>query len=180
MLGLRYSCAGIRANRGVSLIEVLIAILVFSVGLLGLALMQLKGAQFTKESGARTAAILQARSIAEAMRANPDAAKAPWPAGATSATATPSCPYCYDGTQSLTLATCSSGSPCSPEVVAGNDLYTWVQRLKAAAPNPSTTGAKLAEITKEDDHTYTISVSWNGLQSVGGSQDVSYSFTYIP
>ena len=163
--------------RGVSLIEVLVAIVVFSLGLLGLALMQVKGAQFTKEAGSRTAAVVQARSIAEAMRANPDAARAPWPAGTSSSAGT--CPYCYDGSQTLTLTDCSS-TPCDSTTVATNDLYIWLKRLQASAPVPITAGTKFAEVAKQTDGSYTVRVAWNGLQSVGGSQDVSYSFTYIP
>src|SRR5690348_13787526 len=62
-----------RGARGVSMIEVLVAIVIFSLGLLGLAMMQLKGASFTKDSGARSVAVLQARSLADRMQANPTA-----------------------------------------------------------------------------------------------------------
>src|SRR5690606_29609073 len=66
-----FSMQVLSRQRGVSLIEVLVAMLIFSIGVLGIALMQIKGAQYTKQAGARTVAVLQARSLADAMRANP-------------------------------------------------------------------------------------------------------------
>ena len=62
-----------RQLRGMSLIEVMVALLVLAVGLLGIAAMQslaLRGGQSSLET---SQAIMQANSIIEAMRANPTA-----------------------------------------------------------------------------------------------------------
>lgn len=60
-----------RKVRGMSLIEVMVAVLVLAVGLLGIAAMQslaLRGGQSSLES---TQAVIQTASIIESMRANP-------------------------------------------------------------------------------------------------------------
>lgn len=57
---------------GASLIEVMIALLIFTVGLLGLAAMQLNALQSTTDSGQRSQAAWLMNGLAERMRANPD------------------------------------------------------------------------------------------------------------
>ena len=59
-----------RRNQGFTLIEVLIAIVIFSIGLLGIASLQIAGMRFTHGSQLRSVATLQAESIADLMRAN--------------------------------------------------------------------------------------------------------------
>ncbi len=56
---------------GFSLIEVLIALVVISIGLLGLAGLHLQGMKSNQDSLSRTQAILFAGEITEEMRANP-------------------------------------------------------------------------------------------------------------
>ncbi len=56
--------------RGFSLIEVLVALAVLSVGLLGLAALQTTGLKFNHQSYERTQAVLQAYDIIDRMRAN--------------------------------------------------------------------------------------------------------------
>ena len=61
---------GARAIRGISLIEVLVAVVVLSIGLLGVAAMQsvaLRGGQSSLET---SQAVIQTNAILEAMRAN--------------------------------------------------------------------------------------------------------------
>jgi type IV pilus assembly protein PilV len=60
-------------QRGVSLLEMMIALLVFVIGLLALALLGIKGMSYTRDSALRSQAIYAARSLAEAMKANPGA-----------------------------------------------------------------------------------------------------------
>lgn len=59
---------------GTSLIEALITLLVFTVGLLGFAALQLSALQSSSDSGFRTQATWVVQELAERMRANPDAA----------------------------------------------------------------------------------------------------------
>ncbi|MBF6622009.1 MAG: type IV pilus modification protein PilV [Pseudomonas stutzeri] len=58
-------------QHGASLIEVMIALLIFTVGLLGLAAMQLNALQSTSDSGQRSQAAWLMNDLAERMRANP-------------------------------------------------------------------------------------------------------------
>ena len=64
-----------RRQRGFSLLEVLIAILVLSIGLLGLAQMQSIGLRSTHSAYLRTQATLLAGDILDSMRANLTAAR---------------------------------------------------------------------------------------------------------
>lgn len=57
-------------HRGFSLLEVLVALLVLSIGLLGLAALQTTGLRFNHQSYERTQAVLQAYDIIDRMRAN--------------------------------------------------------------------------------------------------------------
>lgn len=59
------------ASAGFSLVEVLVALLVLSIGLLGLAALQTTGLKFNQQSYQRTQATLQAYDILDRIRANP-------------------------------------------------------------------------------------------------------------
>lgn len=59
---------------GFSLIEVLVALLVLSVGLLGLAMLQVTGMKFNSDAYFRTQATILAYDIMDRMRANPKGA----------------------------------------------------------------------------------------------------------
>ena len=155
-----------RAVRGVSLIEVLVAIVIFSLGLLGLALMEIKGATFTKEAGARTAAILQARSLVDRMQANPAGVR--------------------DGDYVWTGGTPTMQVPCPAssvaDCVAQNDIAEWLAQIKAAAPASASSGG-YGTVTQNTNGSYTITVSWNGLldmEGTGKPTDVSESVLFIP
>lgn len=66
----------IKTQTGTSLIEVLVTLLVFSVGLLGLAAMQLNALQGSTDSGQRSQATWIAQDMAERIRANPEGSAA--------------------------------------------------------------------------------------------------------
>src|SRR6185312_5673006 len=156
------ACRGIRENsmqvlsrqRGVSLIEVLVAMLIFSIGVLGIALMQIKGSQFSKQAGGRTVAVLQARSLADAMRANLAGVY-----GVDNKDLIPSkngdlsdSYYVYSGPAVPTSVGCDNAA-CRQ---AHSDLAQWITQLKAAAPTPvkadgSQDGSALAAITVDSD-----------------------------
>ncbi len=149
----------------------MVAVLVFSIGMLGLALLQLKGAQFTRESGSRTAAIGLARSLAESMRANPDGA---FPKSGTSA-------YLYDGSTTYTAADCSTTTATLPADIAKRDLACWQAALNRTMPPPTASGMKVATVTKDANlGTLVITVSWAGAAgSANADPSQSYSFSYL-
>lgn len=60
-----------RLSRGFTLLEVLIAIVIFSIGLFGIAGLQASGMRFTQGSQLRAVAVAQAEALADRMRANP-------------------------------------------------------------------------------------------------------------
>ncbi|MGN2252270.1 type IV pilus modification protein PilV [Frateuria sp. GZRe12] len=161
-----------RSQRGVSLVEVMVAIVVFGIGMLGLALLQTKGAQFTKESSSRTNAIIQARSLADAMRANPQGVD---PADGSSSY------YIYDGTVAPDPTGCASNLPCFQ---AKTDLKNWLDSLKSSTI--AAKGVPVAKVARDASlGTFTITVSWNGLDLNGDKQLTSadngtYSFSMLP
>jgi type IV pilus assembly protein PilV len=168
-------------QRGVSLIEVLVAIVIFSVGVLGIALMQVKGAQYTKQSGARTVAVLQARSLAEAMRANPAGVY-----GVPNLSAIPSVGgslagsyYSYAGGTPPDGSGCGTNLPC---VQAAKDLTAWVKQLQSGTATPGA-GAVLATVQPNTTTTgtLTVTVTWNGTipNSAGATNDM-YQFDFQP
>lgn len=161
----------LRAERGVSLIEVMVAVLVFSVGLLGIAMLQMRGAQFTKDSSSRTAAIVLARSLAESMRANASVAI---PADGTASA------YIYDGSKTYSKDDCATTNLTTPADVAKRDLACWQLALAANLPPPPT-GGKVATVTKDASlGTLVIRVSWTGVaDNADADASQSYSFTYL-
>src|SRR5262249_11240834 len=61
----------LRAYRGFSLVEVMVALAITAVGLLGLAKMESLAVSSTQVASARSLAAIQASSLAAAMHANP-------------------------------------------------------------------------------------------------------------
>ena len=64
-----------KSQQGVGLVEVLITLLVLSVGLLGMASLQLNAMKFNQLASVRSQANVLAYDIADRMRANRDSAK---------------------------------------------------------------------------------------------------------
>lgn len=64
------------AVRGVGLIEVLVAVLVLAIGLLGVAAMQATALRNSQSSLERSQGVMHVYTILDAMRANPQAARA--------------------------------------------------------------------------------------------------------
>ena len=64
------------AVRGVGLIEVLVAVLVLAIGLLGVAAMQATALRNSQSSLERSQGVMHVYTILDAMRANPNAARA--------------------------------------------------------------------------------------------------------
>lgn len=107
--------------RGVSLIEVLMAVLVFSVGLIGLSSLLITSFRSNQVGYQRTQAEFLAMSMADRMRANPLGV---WSGSYNSAS------YPLSITQ-----TCNKASACPPAKIALRDQSMWSTQLTTFLPN---------------------------------------------
>lgn len=109
-------------QRGSSLIEVMVALLILAVGLLGFAGLQARGMQMARKSYSHSQAVFLADDLVERMRANPTAVTA----GNYKSAKTGAVPS--------TTAVCSTASPCAPTALASKDMNTWAQLLTTVLP----------------------------------------------
>ncbi len=118
---------------GFSLIEVLVALIIISIGLLGIAKLQAVALSNTGTAGKRSLAAVEAASIASAMHAD----RAYWSPTLTLQTANLAGATVSSPTDAA-LATgtdCSLVSPCTPVQMAAYDLTTVALSLQAVLPN---------------------------------------------
>jgi type IV pilus assembly protein PilV len=125
-------------QRGASLIEVLVALLIFTVGLLGLAAMQLSSLQSTADSGQRSQSVWLMQDFIERMRANPDGTAAQY-AAAQNCAALPA-RMCADYYNPSTAAKVNA-SECNAAQMAAFDAWE-AQCSYAAIANFNTIDAR--------------------------------------
>lgn len=99
------------AKQGFSLIESLIAIVIFAIGFMGLAALQLKAIQISESTHHRYLAVNLAKEMAERLNSNPVALTSNG----------------YFGASSQNTACLGSVSPfeCTPDQLAQHELYEW-------------------------------------------------------
>jgi type IV pilus assembly protein PilV len=136
-----------RRQRGFTLIEGLISLVVLSVGMLGIAGLYVQALESSQGALLRTKAILFAEDMADRMRANRGGA----PFYATDGPALNGCDD-FGG---------NAANPCTPQQMAQNDLYRWTTNRVASAETGLPGG--IGEITVNNattPPTYTITVRW--------------------
>jgi type IV pilus assembly protein PilV len=118
-----------RNNRGVSLIEVLISILLAAIGLLALAGTNVASIRYTKMSQYRGTATLLAADIGERMRANK--------AGLASYAVTDD--FNAQASAPVANTTCETYTvvACTPAILAAYDLATWRLLVRNQLPEGS-------------------------------------------
>lgn len=129
-------------DRGFSLVEVMVALVVISVGLLGIAKMQALALSSTSTARERSIAAIEAASLASTIRAD----RTYWanittdPNVAVTTGATPGFTSSDTNLKAPTSGSCQTLSSCTtPKVLAGQDLTEWANALKTAIPNGSAT-----------------------------------------
>jgi len=144
MITRQHSKITTRAERGFSLIEVLIALIIMSVGMLGIASLYVQSMQAGRTSLFRHNAVTLAGDVADRMRANPTAGVAYTGAGADNG--------CIDGDVN-----------CSNVQMAAQDILGWNQQAVDTLPNGAVTIAFDNTVIPPD---YTIAITWEepGLQ----------------
>jgi type IV pilus assembly protein PilV len=128
-----------RKYRGFTLIEVLIALIVLSVGMLGIAGLYVHSMQAGRTSMFRHHAVTLAGDVAERIRANPRA-------GAV---------YAGSGANNQCVA---ADRNCSSEQMAQNDIFTWSQQAGDTLPDGAVSVSYNGGLMPPE---YRITVSWS-------------------
>jgi len=105
-------------DKGFSLIEVLLAIAILSVGMLGMLLLMINSTRLTTSSNYRSVAAQLAYSMADSMRSNPTQLAA------------------YDFPNTVGVAACFTAVGCgsTPSDLVDTEYALWTARLAAALP----------------------------------------------
>ena len=135
----------------ITLIEVLVTLIVLTIGLLAMAAAQLSGLRNIHHAYFRTQATVLAHEIIDSIRANPLVAQS---ADGYSLDANEKLP----GEEAELLNTCFR-SRCTPIELAKADLAQWYRRLRTILPRSS------ARIYKKDDR-FTVETYWN-VKNIG-------------
>jgi type IV pilus assembly protein PilV len=128
----------IKSVGGFTLVEVLIALIILSVGMLGIAGLYVHSMQAGRTSLFRHHAVTLAGDVADRIRANPRAAAAYALAGGNN--------NCVDG-----------GVNCTPGQMAANDIFLWDQQAADTLPNGTVTVVFDNSVLPP---TYEITVAW--------------------
>lgn len=140
-----------RHAAGFTLVEVLVALVVMAVGLLGIAALYVEGLRAGRTAVYRSTAVNLASDMAERIRANPEAAYEGAGPGADNA--------CVNG-----------GGDCAPGELAADDWFRWLADLQERLPAGASASIErddLAPVTQ-----YRITVAW---PEVGQEEPVTYT-----
>lgn len=179
MASKRYS----RAQTGFSLIEILISLVIISIGMLGLGGLQLSSLRGANNAHFRTVASLSATDLIDRMRANRLGVEGDFYTGALGAT------HC----ETALAKVCEGANECSAEDLAKYDLY----RVNCGVSVDSNqTGGVQYDLPQAalvvssctappcgagDEHS--VRVSWNEIDDDDDDDDVqarSHSLSFIP
>jgi len=123
---------------GFSLVEVLIALVIMSVGMLGIAGLYVQSMQAGRTSMFRHQAVTLAGDVADRIRANPRAGIA----------------YAAGGANNNCVA---AGVDCNEAQMAANDIFIWDQEALNSLPN----GDVIVQFDNSvNPPLYTISINW--------------------
>lgn len=142
-------------QKGVSLIEILVTLIILSIGFLGMASVQLMGAKNVASSNYRTLATIYSYDLVERMRSNQEGLNA----------------NIYENLSWGSVPEPACGSNCNYSGVARRDAWEWSQQLADNLPN----GEGSVEVNTEGMHV--ITVSWDEVVRSATQQDsVQQSF----
>ena len=125
---------------GFSLVEVLIALIILSVGMLGIAGLYVQSLQAGRTSLFRHHAVTLAGDIADRIRANPTAAAA------------------YEATAGADNSCIAGGVDCTPAQMAAQDIQLWQEQATETLPAGN---VSVVFDGSANPPTYAITVGWS-------------------
>ncbi len=142
--------------RGFSLVESLVALVVLSIGMLGIAALHVEGLRSGRTALTRTTAVTLAADMADRIRANRGGA-ADYEAVVTAADTNAACK--------------PGGAGCTPSELARHDKAVWLGAIGNSLPGGTGT---IVRSTATVPATYTITITWS---EVGAATPGSYTLT---
>ncbi len=145
-----------RAGHGFSLVEVLIALIIMSVGMLGIAGLYVHSMQAGRTSLFRHQAVNLAGDIADRIRANPTAGAA------------------YTAVDGFNHNCVNGNVDCTPTEMAENDILIWDTQATDTLPGASVGIVFNSAVTP---NTYQIQVTWT---EAGQAQAYAFTIPVLP
>jgi type IV pilus assembly protein PilV len=135
----------LQAQYGFSIVEVLVALVVLAVGMLGIAGLYVTSLQASGSALLRMQAVNLAGDMADRIRANPNAGAA------------------YEGVAANNNCAGAAPAICSAAQMAGDDLWRWRVQLAGALPDDGDAATPQGTVDVAaggSPRTYTITVTW--------------------
>lgn len=143
-------------SRGFTLVELLVALVVLSIGMLGVAKLFVVTLQGNASATSRLYAVNLAADLADRIRANRTAGAA----------------YAGAGANNNCFGAALGAVTCSPAQMAANDLLLWQQQVANTWPGGTANAlVAFAAGAPNTPNTYTITINW---QEQGTGQQLSY------
>ena len=125
---------------GFTLVEVLIAMVIMAIGMLGIAGMYVHSLQAGRTSQLRTQAVTLAADVADRIRANPRGGINYIGGGADNG--------------------CMANTSCTPQQLAAYDVWLWNQQRDLAMPAGSTINVRYDDSIPNQPPIYTVAIQW--------------------
>lgn len=152
-----------KKQRGVSLIESLVALLVLALGVLGLAGLQTRTLTETRLTNARAAAVRMVEDLNERIQLN------------TEARLLPASPYITAWGPVAAAPNCVTAA-CTAQQLAQYDISQWKASLDAILPGGDATVFQ----SPADPTQFGVLIGWNNNQGVDAADDIAaYSAPFV-
>lgn len=154
---------------GLTMIEILVTLVIVSVGLLGAAAMVINGLEHNRNAYLRTQASLLAYDMADRIRGNPDQAEDynGFSFDAEASNGPPEVPSCY-----------SSDKGCKPDGMVNVDTAQWASALAKSDGGVALLPEATGTVTQNGDE-FVITITWGERpqsESDGDTESQSQSF----
>ena len=154
-------------QKGFSLIEALVAFLILSVGMLGIASLQTMSLKSGHTAAMRTVAVMKVEEILESMRSNPSILMS-YAAGTADM-----------GVDNGCSQTTVPAATCTPALMAQDELFRWKNSLIEALPNNTATTASVVvtpPVAPSTLNLVVVSVNWSERNvETGSAANMTYS-----